>query len=164
MSFVKRSTFFHAEIHIPKKPHKPELIDIFIDIRDLLRQYQKNLRVKKNTPVHYELWTDHGFRVINCQYRTSIGAPGRQVKSRTGMLFAAVVLYKGWVSLYIHPLYLNSSLAENISDNLRSLFFRNSRSCLHISYLTPELTEEIRQLVARGWDYYVSQSWVKPLD
>ncbi len=162
MNFIRRSNVAHVLERKPKKITQPELQEIFIALREIIRPYQKKLVVKSNTPIHYELWTNHPFRVNNLQNRGKV--LGRQTKSRTGVQFAAVIQFKEWVSFYLYPLHLNPDLGAGISDHLRLLFLRNSKSCMHFTALTDELKTEVQQLVEKCWNYCVDQYWVKPLD
>lgn len=162
MKFIRRSNVAHVLERKPKKITQPELQEIFIALREIINPYQKKLVVKSNTSIHYELWTNHPFRVNNLQNRGKV--LGRQTKSRTGVQFAAVIQFKEWVSFYLYPLHLNPDLGTGISEHLRSLFFRNSKSCMHFTALNDELKAEVRQLVEKCWNYCVEQYWVKPLD
>lgn len=162
MSFIRRSNAAHALERIPKKIHQPELQEVFAGLREIIRPYQKGLVVKSNTALHYELWTNHRYRVNNLQNRGRV--LGRQSKSRTGIQFAAVVQFKKWVSFYLYPLHLNPELATDCSANLRSLFDRGSKSCMHFTRLTDELKAELEQLIGKCWNYCLEQGWVKPLE
>jgi hypothetical protein len=162
MSFIRRSNVAHVLKHKPKKVTQPELQEVFLALCEIIRPYQKNLVVKSNTPVHYELWTNHPYRVSNLQNRGKV--LGRQTKSRTGIQFAAAVLFKEWVSFYLYPLHLNPELGRDLSNQLRALFYRNSKSCMHFTTLTDELKTELRQLVEKCWNFCVEQYWVKPLE
>lgn len=162
MRFIRRTNFYHVLDRIPKKITHPELQEVFSGLCEIIRPYQKNLVIKKNSAVHYELWTNHAYRVNNLQYRGR--KIGQQIKSRTGIQFAAAVVFKGWVSFYLYPLYLSADLRAEMSDELRSHLFRNSKSCMHFTTLTEEMKTELQELVKKCWAYYESQYWVKPLD
>jgi len=162
MSFVRRTHFYHRLDFIPTRSIKPEFQVLFEQLRELILPYRKNLVLKHNSPVRYELWTNHRFEVNNLQFKGK--KLGRQIKSRIGMQFAAVVIYKRWVSFYLHALNLNPQLQEQVSDNLRLLLPPNSKSSLHFTTLTDELKAELQQLINLCWEFYVKEGWVKPLD
>ncbi len=162
MSFVRRTHFYHKLGNISTRSIKPEFQVLFEQLRELILPYRKKLVLKHNATVRYELWTNHRFEANNLQYRGKV--LGRQIKSRIGMQFAAVVIYKDWVSFYLHPLNLNKQLQEEVSENLRLLFPRNSKSTFHFTTLTEELKADLTHLISRCWDFYVEQGWVNPLD
>ncbi len=162
MSFIRRTHFYHKLEKVPRKVIKPEFKALFEQLRAIIEPYRKNLVVKHNSPARYELWTNHRYPVSNLQFKTRI--LGKQTKSRIGMQFAAVVVFKEWVSFYLHPLNLNQQLHDEMSEALRLLVPFNSKTTMHFTALTDELKEDLTRLISRCYDFYVQQGWVNSLD
>lgn len=113
----------------------------------LLEPYQEHFEVKANTEAHFELWTNHVFR-----------SNGLNAKYKKGLMFAAVVVYKKFVSLYFYPLYMSKPLKENLSDELKP--FLTGESCFHFKTLEEIPLSELHKLIDDGFAFYKEQGWV----
>ncbi|CAN5768446.1 hypothetical protein BH23GEM9_BH23GEM9_21970 [soil metagenome] len=99
---------------------------VFDGLREILRQYQHRLTLKKDVPGDYYL--DSTVRRDN----------GRE------QFFGAVQTRKNHVSFHLMPVYMFPDLLENISPELSRRM--QGKSCFNFKREEPDLLEELSRL------------------
>ena len=80
---------------------------------------------------------------------------GRKMKE---VFFAGAAIQKSYVSFHYMPIYLVSGIANSIDPSLMKKL--KTKSCFHISTLTPELETAIREALELGCALYKDQGWI----
>lgn len=100
---------------------------IFSTLKNILAAYETDFHVKRDEADHY--------------YLEAMKADG------TPEMFVAVQIKKSYVSCHLFPVYLDPSLLDRISDDLRKRM--QGKSCFNFGpkHIIP--VDEVRALVAR---------------
>ena len=135
-------------IHKKKRPHPGSpLYTLFDRIVEHLKPYEPYLKIKEDSEYQYELWTTHRFRT------RSFHPTGKN-----GILFAATAVYFDYVSFYFYPMYLNESMKDLLSYELRASL--KGKSVFHFENENEKVLSDITKLLKTGWNYYKEQGWV----
>ena len=86
-----------------------------------------------------------------------LGAPTE--KYPDGLMFAAVKLGRRYVSYYLMPVYLEPTLLEGISPELRRRM--QGKSCFNFTRIDRALFDELEALTARGSEQYAAHGWLR---
>lgn len=113
----------------------------FEDLKALFEPYRSRLTVSVDTP--------HQF-MLDGEYAPAIKRP---------MFFGGVRSGRTYVSFYLMPIYSHPELMGKLSDDLRRRL--HGKSCFNFVRPEPELYEELRELVARGFERYERLGYVK---
>jgi len=71
---------------------------------------------------------------------------------------AGVIQQKNYVSFYLSPIYSHPELLLEVSTELKK--FLKGKSCFNLKILTPELEQEIEEILVKGIDKYKEIEWV----
>lgn len=115
----------------------PEDFDaLFAELRPLIDRHGSALAVVRDEPGDFQVQTSK---------------PG---PSGTHMWFGAVQTRKSYVSVHVMPVYSHPDVMEGVSDELRARM--QGKSCFNFTpdNLTPELLEELSQVIDRGLERY----------
>jgi hypothetical protein len=146
MRISKRSTMpLRSRDFLLYPPDEPNAL--FTEMKELLRKYEKSFDVRVNSPVQFELWTEH-------EFRTSSFHPKRQ----RGVLFAGIAVKNAHVGLYYYPLHLGQQPVELIPPALKLI--KKGKSTFHFTTLDITLRDQLGTLLDQGYDIYKSNGWV----
>jgi hypothetical protein len=109
---------------------------LFAELRPLLARHAASLEVICDEPGDFQVQTSR---------------PG---PSGTHMWFGAVQTRPGHVSVSFMPVYSHSDLLDSVSDELRALMQGRTRFDFTPQDASPELLDELSQLVDLGLERY----------
>ena len=121
-----------------------DLKAIFTTIKKELAVYQPPLQPKNDTERYFDLWS---FKDLVIEGR-----------KRKEIYFAGVVAYKDYVGFYFMPVYAEPEMKSIFKPELLKLL--KGKSCFHVKKLDEELTAQIRQALADGYQRYKDRGWV----
>jgi hypothetical protein len=109
----------------------PDFGEVFGALKPVLSKYEKRLFVKMDKPDHYYLET--------------------KARSYQGerMFFAALRTGKGYVSVYLMPVYSYPELLKGIRVGLKKRM--HGKSCFNFTAVDREAIAQLRDLVAAGF-------------
>ncbi len=113
----------------------------FEDLKALFDPYLDRLTVTADTPAQFTL------------------EAGPVSGFRRPIFFGGVRAGRNYVSFHFMPIYSNPELMGGISDALRRRL--HGKSCFNFVTPEPELYEELRDLIARGFACYERLGYVK---
>jgi len=97
-------------------------------------------------PLKVNVDTEDNFEVIGT-------IPAQQGKKMVdGFYFSSIKPKPKDVRFYFFPSYTHADQFEDLSADLSKA--KKGKSCFHIKYLTPELKEEIKEIIAKGVKLY----------
>ena len=110
--------------------------ELFAELRPVIERHSSALAIVRDEPGDFQVET------------TKSGPSG------TRMWFGAVQTRESHVSVHVMPVYSHPEVMEGVSDALRERM--EGKSCFNFtpSSATPELLEELSQLVDRGLERY----------
>lgn len=120
------------------------LQDIFTIIKKEMAVYQPPLQPKTDTDRYYDLWS---FKDLVIEGR-----------KRKEVFFAGSIIQKGYVGFYFMPVYAETAVKGLFKPELLKLL--KGKSCFHVKRLDDELTAQIRQALADGFEIYKKRGWV----
>ena len=106
--------------------------------------YQPPFQPKNDTERYFDLWS---FKDLVIEGR-----------KRKEIYFAGVVAYKDYVGFYFMPVYAEPEMKSIFKPELLKLL--KGKSCFHVKKLDEELTAQIRQALADGYQCYKDRGWV----
>ena len=114
---------------------------VFQELKDILSSYSQYLELVTDDEVSYYLNTHH------------------MMKNKKPMFFGAVQIKKNYVSYHLMPVYVDSSLLDNISDALKKRM--QGKSCFNFTSVDKELFSQLALLTEAGYQSYVKASYIK---
>ena len=127
-----------------KSEGQPELLILFNEMKELLRPYAKgNYILSGDKPGQYEIY-----------YKKEVEIPGKKFSE---LMFAGLLIQKGYVGFYFFPIYMDEALKKKIAPELLKCL--KGKTCFHIKKNDPQLLTQIKQALRSGVDYYSSQGW-----
>ncbi|UZR92457.1 hypothetical protein [Chondrinema litorale] len=117
---------------------KTDLTEIQNTLKNLMRVHVPPLQIRKDNENVFEL------------AGTIEAMQGKQKVD--GYYFASVVPKPKDIRLYFFPIYTHVAQFDSMSDALKK--FLKGKSCFHIKKLSPELKEEIAQMINLGVELY----------
>jgi len=127
-----------------KSAGQPELLDLFNTLKKILSDYAKgNFFVKTNQPGAFEIY--YGKEVVH-------GG-----KKYPELLFASLLIQKGYLGFYFFPVYLHPALLEKIKPDLKKTL--KGKTCFHLKKANPETIIQIQEALETGYRYYASRGW-----
>jgi hypothetical protein len=140
MGVIRKTSTSNHLIGRKKKKVIPTVQDIYLfrQLKELLKRYEERLDLKIDTDAHYELWTKDGYRTTSMHPVT-----------RTGIQFAAIMIFPTHVTFYFQPLYLDVTMRAELTERLKRYF--RGQSCFHFDELTDELKADLEELLRKGW-------------
>jgi hypothetical protein len=121
-----------------------DLKDIFVAIRKEMAVYQPPFQTKNDTERYYDLWS---FKDLVIEER-----------KRKEVFFAGTIIQKDYVGFYFMPVYAEPKVKGLFKPELLKLL--KGKSCFHVKTLDDELTVQIRQALAEGFEQYKKRGWV----
>ena len=121
-----------------------DLKEIFLVIKQEIAVYQPPLMPKNDTERYFDLWS---FKDLVIEGR-----------KRKEVFFAGTIIQKGYVGFYYMPVYAEPLVKVLFKSELLRLL--KGKSCFHVKSLDEELTAQIKQALAVGFDLYNKRGWV----
>lgn len=129
---------------ISKKPNVPLLLEVFKEIKGIMKEYESKLNVRINIEGKYDLWSEK-----------DVEAFGRSYDS---MYFAGITIQGGYVGFYFMPIYCDPELKKEFSADFLKLL--KGKSCFHIKKLDEATLKEIKKALKIGYAFYKKRNWV----
>ena len=114
--------------------------DIFSKLKDILTPYAGHLDVDLDDAENYHLNTRH------------------IMKNKKPLFFGAVNINKSYISFHLMPVYVNPSLLDSMSDQLRKRM--QGKSCFNFKTFDEELMRELQLLADAGFQFYVNEGYI----
>lgn len=121
-----------------------ELKEIFNALKPLLQKYQPPLEPKRDEDAYYDLWS---FKPLVIEGR-----------KRKEVFFAGLIIQKTYVGFYFMPVYAEPDIKRFFPQELLKLL--KGKSCFHIKKLTPDLLQQVNEMLLAGFDQYKQRGWV----
>lgn len=71
---------------------------------------------------------------------------------------AGVIQQKNYVSFYLSAIYSHPDLYQDINPDLKKVL--KGKSCFNIKKATPQLLEEIEEVLKKGIEKYIEIEWI----
>jgi hypothetical protein len=114
---------------------------VFQALKAIMSSYRDHLDLVTNDEISYFLNTHH------------------IMKNKKPMFFGAVQIKKNYVSYHLMPVYVDSSLLDNISDPLKKRM--QGKSCFNFKSVEKELFSELALLTEAAYQSYVQAGYVQ---
>lgn len=118
-----------------------DFADVFAALKSLMYPYAEKLVCKTDVPGNLYIDTGH------------------VMKNKKPLFFGAVQTRKNYVSYHLMPVYVNPELLEGVSQDLQKRM--QGKSCFNFKAVDGELLAELARLTQSGYDYYVSEGYVR---
>ena len=112
----------------------------FSTLKNLLRKYEKNLKVLSDQSDAYNL--NAGF----------------SKKFNKDIYFGGVQVKKNYVSFYLFPVYMNPKLLEGITPELKKRM--QGKSCFNFKVIEKYLLTELSELTKKGFEFYKKENLI----
>jgi len=120
------------------------LIDIFQQLKTILKEYEGPFTPKFDLDSKYDLWSIKNIEI-----------DGRKRKE---VYFAGLIIQSKYVGFYYMPIYTDTDLKEVFEPDLLKLL--KGKSCFHIKELDANLEKQIRRALKIGFKLYKARAWV----
>lgn len=120
------------------------LLAIFSQLKQLLTAYTPPFIPHYNFDTKYDLWSHKEVEFAG--------------KMRKEMYFAGLIIQSTYVGLYYMPIYAEPDIKKLFNPELLKLL--KGKSCFHVKELSPELLQEIKSVLAKGFAMYKERGWV----
>lgn len=114
--------------------------EVFNILKLNLRDYAETLSVEKDSDDTYYLNTL------------------RFAKNKKPHFFGAVQIKKNYVSYHLMPIYINPSLLESVSDNLKKRM--QGKSCFNFKEVDVHLFSELKTLTKECYAFYEKEDYI----
>lgn len=122
------------------QPARPEFVEVFGALRDILVKHASRLVVDADTGSNYSL-------------STNVMAPNNKP-----MYFGGVSIRKNYVSYHLMPVYTSPDLLEGISPALSRRM--QGKSCFNFKRVDEPLFAELAALTDRGYRQFEQDGWI----
>jgi hypothetical protein len=114
---------------------------VFQELRETMSSYSDHLDLVTDDEISYFLNTHH------------------IMKNKKPLFFGAVQIKKNYVSYHLMPVYVDSSLLDNISEPLKKRM--QGKSCFNFKSVEKDLFSELASLTEAAYQSYVQAGYVK---
>jgi hypothetical protein len=121
-----------------------ELLEIFGELKGMLKEYEGKLEPKFDLDSKYDLWSFKDVEIAG--------------RKRKEVSFATIIIQSSYVGLYYMPIYTDTHLKEVFEPELLSTL--KGKSCFHIRKLDPEMRRQVAKALKVGYDLYKKRGWV----
>ncbi len=111
-----------------------DFFSIFTSLKQVLKRYEKYLRVISNKDDNYSL------------------NAGYDQKRKSDIYFGAVAINKNYVSYHLMPVYVHPKLLNGISPELKKRM--QGKSCFNFKKIDQILFNELADLTKEGFEFY----------
>ncbi len=129
-----------------------KLENIFSRIKEILEIHSKDFLKTHQTLDSQAKQQKPGYHLYG---NKEISLFGKKPKNT---YIAGVIQQKNYVSFYLSAIYSHPDLFKNISPDLK--IFLKGKSCFNVSKLTPDLQEEIEEVLNIGINKYKELKWI----
>ena len=127
-----------------KSKGQPELVLLFSKIKELMQPFVRgNYVLSADKPGHYEIY-----------YRKEVEILGKRYPE---LLFASMLVQKGYVGFYFFPIYIDEALKQKLGPEL--FWCLKGKTCFHLKKDDPLLLNQVHEALRVGLDYYNSRGW-----
>ena len=127
-----------------KKPDMPKLLEIFREIKKLMKVYEPPMNARVDIEGKYDLWSEKEIETFGRKY--------------DAMSFVAIIIQTGYVGFYYMPVYAKPEMKKDMSEEfVKSL---KGKACFHIRELNPQIKKDIQKALKLGFDGYKKRGWV----
>ena len=126
-----------------KSVGQPEMHQIFDSLRIILQPFAGGSIQVRMAAGQYHLWSEKDM-LVN----------GRKMNE---LLFASVMVQKGYVGFYFFPIYCYPDLKKTLPSKLLALL--KGKTCFHIRKWDEELRRNIEMTLKAGHLLYLRQGW-----
>ncbi len=111
-----------------------DFITSFNSLKSILKKYEKSLRVIADSNDNY---------CLNAGY---------DEKRKADIYFGGVQIKKNYVSFHLMPVYVNPTLLERLSPELKKRM--QGKSCFNFKVIEKKLITELSMLTKNGFEFY----------
>lgn len=122
-----------------------ELVSIFGELKQLLKQYEGPFVPKFDLDSKYDLWSQRDVVIAG--------------RKRKEVYFAGLIIQSSYVGFYYMPVYAETDLKNMFKPELLATL--KGKSCFHIRVLNPTLVAQIAEALERGYQLYRQRGWVQ---
>ena len=117
-----------------------ESLEVFCKLVSIMREYDNNLNCITDEPGEYYLNTNH------------------IMKNKKALNFGGVKINKNYVSYHLMPVYVEPTLLNKISTDLKKRM--QGKSCFNFITVDEDLFIELRKLTKKGYQFYKSEGYL----
>lgn len=122
------------------KNNTEDFISTFNILKQILKKYQKHLKVKSDKKDAFNLYA------------------GYSEKYKRDIYFGGVEIKKNYVSFHLMPVYINPELLKDISPDLKKRM--QGKSCFNFKTVNKQHIKELTVLTKKGFDYYKREGMI----
>ena len=125
---------------------------IFKELKKILEKHSSNFLIKNQYIGSQSKQNKPAFHLYGSKDVSLFG------KKPQPTYIAGVIQQKNYVSFYFSPIYSHPDFFKNISIDLKK--FLKGKSCFNINKITPQLLEEIEDILKLGIKKYKEIDWI----
>ncbi|MFX1309861.1 MAG: hypothetical protein ACFE8C_09215 [Promethearchaeota archaeon] len=125
---------------------------IFKELKKILEKHSSNFLIKNQYIGSQSKQNKPAFHLYGSKDVSLFG------KKPQPTYIAGVIQQKNYVSFYFSPIYSHPDFFKNISIDLKK--FLKGKSCFNINKITPQLLEEIEDVLKLGIKKYKEIDWI----
>jgi hypothetical protein len=122
---------------------------IFDALKNLFRPYHDYFEISVNSSDEFEAVTKNAIKINQGNFKTAV----KQIS------FVIIRLYKEYIRLQFHPLYVDTSLLDKVPSTLFSL--KKLAITFEFKTLDPELAKEVTHLFDLGIEAYKARNYIR---
>jgi len=127
-----------------KKSDMLKLLEIFKEIKKLMKAYEPPFSARVDIEGKYDLWSEK-----------TVKAFGREYDS---MMFVSIIIQSGYVGFYYLPIYAEPGLSKNFNADFMKLL--KGKSCFHVKGLNKDTLSQIAKALKIGYTGYKKLKWI----
>lgn len=128
------------------------LEDIFLEIKKILEGQSSNFLIKDQYIGSQAKQKKPAYHLYGSKEVSLFG------KKPQPTYIAGVIQQKNYVSFYFSPVYSHPDSFKSISNDLKK--FLKGKSCFNINKTTPQIIEEIEDILKQGIKLYKEIEWI----
>lgn len=125
---------------------------IFKELKKILEKHSSNFLIKNQYIGSQSKQNKPAFHLYGSKDVNLFG------KKPQPTYIAGVIQQKNYVSFYFSPIYSHPDFFKNLSIDLKK--FLKGKSCFNINKITPQLLEEIEDVLKLGIKKYKEIDWI----
>ena len=129
-----------------------ELESIFLQIKKILEQHSVDLLARDEYIGSQAKTKKPGYHLYG---KKEVSLFGKKPKLT---YIAGVIQQKHYVSFYLSPIYSHPDVYSDLSPDLKKVL--KGKSCFNIKRATPQLLNDIKEVLERGIDKYKEIKWI----
>jgi len=129
-----------------------DLDKIYQELKQALERHSENFLVKNHYIGSKAKSDKPAYHLYGKKEISLFGKPPRNT------YVAGVIKQKNYVSFYFNPIYSHPESFQNLDPDLDK--FLKGKSCFNFNKITPEILDEIEDLLIRGIKKYKKINWI----